>query len=918
MKKTVLASMVAATAIGFLSPLTSHAFGLGKIDVKSALNEPFQAEIPIAALRPEEKGNLEVRIASEEEFNKAGLNRSILLSQMEFNIVERGGQDLILISSKQAIKEPFLDFLISATAGSGLMLREYTVLLDPPEYVMAESRGAASRSPATQRQTTASTPTDTSRVQTASRNSFSGSSYQVKRSDTLWHVALQTRPDEEVSVHQMMMALLEENPSSFTNNNVNGLRAGVTLQIPARSDITAMSKTAARQAFAEQNEAWKNRNRPATTVTQQAEPDTTETAPATAADTATEPQQMAENTGQASAPEAVQSDARLQLVAPEEEVSSEDDAAPNVTGNDEIRQLTEQLTLAQETIEAQAQENIDFEARMNAMEDQLETMRRLISLKDADLARLQSMLEEDNPELAAAAMAALQGDSDETASVPAENEPGSTAEGEETLAQLDAESDTQEDVTADNNAETAANDDTGAASDNTAAESEAADDAGAGLDTGSNNETTESASPEAEQTQSQQDGLVNKLAGALNLDQAKTQSTIEQGKQFITDNKLPVALGLLLILLLIWLLVRRNSREVTWDEAVRKLDKNNDSTDTASPAVVAADEADNEDTVLADEEQDDQKTVAELVEQADMFVGYADYVQARSALEKARGLEPANTLVAYKLLFVLYKQEQPEAFVELVEQTDFDHASYEWDEVSQWGRELLPGHALFEKPAEPEAAETPVETPAETLVINDTVDEATTTETEEAPDDEILSEEEVTTQDNHIEFEFDVFAGAESQDAEEDTDVLTSEKAESVSSDSDLDDDLLAFDTDFGQREETSSVEDDSTLELDISEQAQPEETLSFDEELQAAETDDSEFNEPEQFDLSADDDTPDLEFDIGELDDIDEAETKLDLAAAYVDMGDPEGARSILNEVLVEGNDAQKDRANEILNTLS
>ena len=912
MKKTVLASMVAATAIGFLSPLTSHAFGLGKIDVKSALNEPFQAEIPIAALRLEEKGNLEVRIASEEEFNKAGLNRSILLSQMEFNIVERGGQDLILISSKQAIKEPFLDFLISATAGSGLMLREYTVLLDPPEYVMAESRGVASTPAPANNQATTSTASQP--VRSTSSSGFSGSSYKVSRSDTLWHVALQTRPDTDVSVHQMMMALLEENPDSFANNNVNGLRAGVTLQVPARSDITAMSKAAARQAFAEQNEAWKNRNRPATTVTQQAEPDTTETAPATAADTATEPQQMAENTGQASAPEAVQSDARLQLVAPEEEVRSEDDAAPNVTGNDEIRQLTEQLTLAQETIEAQAQENIDFEARMNAMEDQLETMRRLISLKDADLARLQSMLEEDNPELAAAAMAALQGDSDETASVPAENEPGSTAEGEKTLAQLDAESDTQEDVTADNNPETDSSDDTDAASDITAAESEAADDAGAELDTGSNNETTESASSEAEQTQSQQDGLVNKLAGALNLDQAKTQSTIEQGKQFITDNKLPVALGLLLILLLIWLLVRRNSREVTWDEAVRKLDKNNDSTDTESPAVVSPDESDNQDTVLADEEQDDQKTVAELVEQADMFVGYADYVQARSALEKARGLEPANTLVAYKLLFVLYKQEQPEAFVELVEQTDFDHASYEWDEVSQWGRELLPGHALFEKPAEPEAAETP----AETLVINDTVDEATTTETEETPDDEILSEEEVTTQDNHIEFEFDDFAGAESQEAEEDTDALTSEKAESVSSDSDLDDDLLAFDTDFGQREESSPVEDDSTLELDISEQAQPEETLSFDEELQATETDDSEFNEPEQFDLSDDDDTPDLEFDIGELDDIDEAETKLDLAAAYVDMGDPEGARSILNEVLVEGNDAQKDRANEILNTLS
>lgn len=912
-KKTVLVSMVAATTIGFLSPLTSHAFGLGKIDVKSALNQPFQAEIPIAALRPEEKGNLEVRIASEEEFNKAGLNRSILLSQMEFDIVERGGQDLILISSKQAIKEPFLDFLISATAGAGLMLREYTVLLDPPEYVMAESRGFISSPAAAETRAATSASTASQRATTTASSGFSGNSYKVTRSDTLWHVALQTRPDSDVSVHQMMMALLEENPDSFANNNVNGLRAGVTLQVPARSDITAMSKAAARQAFAEQNEAWKNRNRPATTVTQQTEPDSTETTPNTAAETASETQQTADSAAAASAPGVAEGDARLQLVAPEEEVSSEDDAAPNVTGNDQISQLTEQLTLAQETIEAQAQENIDFEARMNAMEDQLETMRRLISLKDADLARLQSMLEEDNPELAAAATPALQDDSAESASVMAENAPEPAVEGEETLAQLDAESATQGEVATDNDAGAASNDDTGSAADDANSESDATDEAGAVADTDSNNEASESSSSDAEQTQSQQDGLVSILAGALNLDQAKTQSTIDQGKQFIADNKLPVALGLLLVLLLIWLLVRRNSREVTWDEAVRKLDKNDRSKDTESPSVVAVDEADNQDAPLAGEEQDDQKTVAELVEQADMFVGYADYVQARSALEKARGLEPANTLVAYKLLFVLYKQEQAEAFVELAEQTDFDQGSYEWDEVSQWGRELLPGHALFEKPAESDAAEALAETP----LMTDSAAEESISEAE-ADDDVAISEEAVTTQDNHIEFEFDDFADAETQQALEDTEAAAEEKADTVSSDNDLDDDLLAFDTDFGQREETASLEDDSTLELDINEQEQPGQTLSFDEELQAADADDSEFEETEQFDLSADDDTPDLEFDIGELDDIDEAETKLDLAAAYVDMGDPDGARSILNEVLVEGNDAQKDRANDLLNTLS
>jgi pilus assembly protein FimV len=68
---------------------------------------------------------------------------------------------------------------------------------------------------------------------------------------------------------------------------------------------------------------------------------------------------------------------------------------------------------------------------------------------------------------------------------------------------------------------------------------------------------------------------------------------------------------------------------------------------------------------------------------------------------------------------------------------------------------------------------------------------------------------------------------------------------------------------------------------------------------------------------MPADSDAADLEFDIGDLDDIDEAETKLDLAAAYVDMGDPDGARSILNEVLDEGSEEQRKRANDLLASL-
>lgn len=854
MKKHVLASMVAAATMSFFTPLTSHAFGLGKIEVKSALNEPFKAEIGLTALRPEEKDNLQVKVASEDEFKRAGLDRSLLLSQLQFDIIERGGQDKILVTTKQAIKEPFLDFLITATAGSGVLIREYTVLLDPPAYVMAETRSTTSTA-ATEAPAPAESQATTTRYQYGQSSGFNGSSYDVKRSDTLWNIALQTRPSSNVSVHQMMMALLRANPQAFSNNNVNGLRAGVTLQIPAQDEITSLSKAQAQAAFAEQTAAWRNRHQAATTVTQtdttsETQPEQESSTEQTAeGDTAekTVSDSSSQDAATAAGSASAETDARLQLVAPEEDVTSEDDAQPNVEGDDEIKRLTEQLTLAQETIEAQTQENVDFKARMDAMEEQLETMRRLISLKDADLARLQSLLEDDDPALAAEAASALQRDTQDMGTAVA-TEPAA------------------EDMTM--------------AADETAAQ------------------TVDTAEPAAaDMSEQQADDIVAQTAQALNLDQQQVQSTVDKVKQFVMENKLPVALGLLLILLLLWLMARRSSREVTWDEAVKKMDKDDHHDSPAATVVAPVRDEPITDAPLADEQPEQEKSVAELVEQADMFVGYADYVQARSSLEQARAIEPNNTLVAYKMLFVLYKQNQVEEFVELAEAVPFETDSLEWHEVKQWGRELAPDNTLFQdQPA------------AQSDQFVAASDDSAKTDEPAATDDVAEAE---TAEDNHLEFNLNDFAEPSPTEAEAESDT------ESEVAKRDVDDDLLAFDSNYGVGETVKQDNSEEPLEIDITDEADDDNTLSFDEATES----DSLNIEPEALDASEDSadnaDEPDLEFDIGDLDDIDEAETKLDLAAAYIDMGDPDGARSILNEVLVEGSTEQKDRAQELLNSL-
>ncbi|MCX4188590.1 FimV family protein, partial [Methylophaga sp. OBS4] len=479
MKRNLLASLAVASTIGVFTPLTTQAFGLGKLELMSALNEPFKAEIDVTALKADEKENLQVRIASSDEFDKAGLERSILLSQFEFDIVDRQGKTRILVTSKRPIKEPFLDFLLTATAGQGRLIREYTVLLDPPEYVLAETRAASSSSSASSSPSPAETKPTTTRYQYADAGQSATSYGPVQRNDTLWNIALKTRPDQSISVHQMMMALLKANQDAFSGQNINGLKAGYTLQIPSADSIKALTKSAAVAAVGEQNQLWKDRNKkPVSTTVIDSEP------PAKSEQTVTETQSSGEEETAVAASDAtaVEEDARLKLVAPEE-ATTEDDAELNAQGNPDVRQLTEQLTLAQETIEAQAQENLDFKARMDAMEEQLETMSRLLSLKDNDLARLQAMLEEEEPELAAATMADMQ--SDEAAS-PAQDAADSAADNAEMPA-------------------TASND---------------------------------------EQPQSNPDsGIISDTAKMLNLDEQEVQSVVYTVKQWVAEHKLDTALG---------------------------------------------------------------------------------------------------------------------------------------------------------------------------------------------------------------------------------------------------------------------------------------------------------------------------------------------------------------------------------------
>ena len=128
-RKLVLA-VAAATA--FTSGV-ANALGLGGLAVKSSLNQPLEAEISLSDVRDLSSADIKTRLASAEDFTKAGVDRQFFLTGLTFTpVVRADGKHVIRITSNKPVKEPYLNFLVEVLWPNGRLLREYTLLLDPP------------------------------------------------------------------------------------------------------------------------------------------------------------------------------------------------------------------------------------------------------------------------------------------------------------------------------------------------------------------------------------------------------------------------------------------------------------------------------------------------------------------------------------------------------------------------------------------------------------------------------------------------------------------------------------------------------------------------------------------------------------------------------------------------------------------
>ncbi len=243
LKRTLLAA-----SIGALS-LSASAAGLGRITVLSGLGQPLRAEVEIAAA-PEELQNMTARLASAEAFRQAGIDFSPSVSGLRMSVERRGNGAVVKVSSDRPINEPFVDMLVELNWSAGRLIREYTFLLDPPDtganraavaVATPESRLAYGRAePAVPRRAAVRA------ARPAVAAPGAGRSYLVQPGDTLNRIALENRPDG-VSMEQMLMALFQGNRSAFAGDDINRLQAGKILRIPDAEGVRQAAGDGGRQ-----------------------------------------------------------------------------------------------------------------------------------------------------------------------------------------------------------------------------------------------------------------------------------------------------------------------------------------------------------------------------------------------------------------------------------------------------------------------------------------------------------------------------------------------------------------------------------------------------------------------------------------------------------------------------------------------
>ena len=376
---------IAILALSALQAEFASALGLGNLSIKSALNQPLSAEIKLLDMGDLDPSQIKIQLAAPEDFQRAGVDRDFFLTNLRFSVDMDGkGGGTIKVSTREPVIEPYLNFVIEARWPNGRLLREFAVLLDPPTFsankapapiAPATSSGAQTAKPKAVQPPTVKTETEVTKSAPPADMSLpatgNAGEYRIQVYDTLSKIAARFKPAGDVSVAQTMIAIQRANPQVFIRNNVNLIKSGYVLRLPSADETRAIAADQAAQDVGSQTQEWRGGSSGARAAS---------SAPAVG------PQL------DASAPEpskkegGYQEKARLSIATAGD--SSKGSGADS--SGKGISALRDQLTASQESLEKGKRDNKELQSRLDDMERQIATLQRLISLKDDQLAALQA------------------------------------------------------------------------------------------------------------------------------------------------------------------------------------------------------------------------------------------------------------------------------------------------------------------------------------------------------------------------------------------------------------------------------------------------------------------------------------------------------------------------------------------------
>ncbi|MDA8389562.1 MAG: hypothetical protein M0Z76_02335 [Gammaproteobacteria bacterium] len=247
-----LGTVVCVTALCY-APV-ALALGLGPLTVESNLGQPLQAHVRLMGFHKSDRRSVTAQLASSAAFAQLGLHKDRALKSVICRIHRQAdGRYAVVLESHDVINAPFLQFVLQIKGPEGTLLREYTALLNPVSGVQPVSMSSTLRAPVPARQILASTPLSVPKV-SAPVAPVAGL-VRVRAGETAWVIAARHTPAGAL-VPQTLEAFLRRNPTAFIHHNINELRAGALLHVPTRQAVDAIPAAKAKSWLTAQDQAW--------------------------------------------------------------------------------------------------------------------------------------------------------------------------------------------------------------------------------------------------------------------------------------------------------------------------------------------------------------------------------------------------------------------------------------------------------------------------------------------------------------------------------------------------------------------------------------------------------------------------------------------------------------------------------------